>query len=36
LKGVWYSMPAADLASSAISTFMLVSQFRKFKKPVIG
>jgi putative MATE family efflux protein len=35
LKGVWYSMPAADLASSAISTFMLVSQFRKFKKPVI-
>jgi len=35
LKGVWYSMPAADLASSVISTYLLVSQFRKFRKPVI-
>jgi len=35
LKGVWYSMPAADLASSAISTFMLVSQFRKFRVKLI-
>jgi len=31
LKGVWYSMPTADLASSIVSTFMLVSQFRKFR-----
>ena len=35
LKGVWYSMPAADLASSVISTYLLVSQFRKFRKPVV-
>ena len=35
LKGVWYSMPASDLASSTISAFMLVSQFRKFRQPVI-
>jgi len=34
LKGVWYSMPAADLASSIVSTFMLVSQFRKFRVKV--
>jgi len=31
-KGVWYSMPSADLASSIVSAFMLTSQFRKFKK----
>jgi len=31
VKGVWYSMPAADLAASVVSLFMLVSQFRKFR-----
>jgi putative MATE family efflux protein len=36
VKGVWYSMPAADLAASIVSAFMLVSQYRKFKKPVIA
>lgn len=33
VKGVWYSMPSADLASSIVSAFMLTTQFRKFKKP---
>jgi putative MATE family efflux protein len=36
VKGVWYSMPSADLAASMVSAFMLISQFRKFKKPVVG
>ena len=36
VKGVWYSLPSADLASSIVSAFMLISQFRKFKKPAIG
>jgi len=31
VKGVWYSMPSADLAASVVSVFMLVSQYRKFK-----
>jgi len=31
VKGVWYSMPTADLAASVVSAFMLVSQYRKFK-----
>lgn len=30
VKGVWYSMPAADLLSSIIAAFMLVAQYRKF------
>jgi len=36
VKGVWYSLPSADLASRIVSAFMLISQFRKFKKPAIG
>jgi putative MATE family efflux protein len=35
VKGVWYSMPSADLAASIVSAFMLFSQFRKFKKQAI-
>ena len=31
VKGVWYSMPTADLAASVVSAFMLFSQFRQFK-----
>ena len=31
VKGVWYSMPTADLAASVVSAFMLFSQFRKFR-----
>ncbi|MBN2276072.1 MAG: MATE family efflux transporter [Bacteroidales bacterium] len=31
LKGVWLSMPAADLLSTVIAAFMLVSQYKKFK-----
>ena len=31
VKGVWYSMPTADLAASVVSAFMLFSQYRKFK-----
>ncbi len=30
LKGVWFSMPVADLLSSIIATYMLVNQYRKF------
>ena len=30
LKGVWYSLPAADLLSSIIAISMLVTQYRKF------
>jgi len=36
VKGVWYSMPSADLSASIVSAFMLVSQYRKFKKHVTG
>jgi Na+-driven multidrug efflux pump len=36
VKGVWFSMPSADLASSIVSAFMLVSQFRKFKRQVVA
>ncbi len=35
VRGVWYSMPSADLAASMVSGFMLFSQFRKFKKQAI-
>lgn len=28
-KGVWYSMPAADLASSLVSLYMLIIQYNK-------
>jgi putative MATE family efflux protein len=31
LKGVWYSMPAADLLSSIIAAYMLVTQYNKSK-----
>jgi len=31
VKGVWYSMPSADLAASVVSAFMLVSQYRQFR-----
>jgi Na+-driven multidrug efflux pump len=30
VKGVWYSMPSADLMASIISAFMLTVQYRKF------
>ena len=30
--GVWYSMPVSDLLASVIAAFMLVSQFREFRK----
>jgi Na+-driven multidrug efflux pump len=36
VRGVWYSMPSADLAASMVSGFMLFSQFRKFKKQAIA
>lgn len=29
VKGVWYSMPSADLLSSIIATYLLISQYRK-------
>jgi Na+-driven multidrug efflux pump len=29
IKGVWYSMPAADLLSSVIAAYLLISQYRK-------
>ena len=29
IKGVWYSMPAADLLASIIAAYLLVSQYRK-------
>jgi len=32
VRGVWFSMPSADIAASLVSAFMLISQFRKFKK----
>ena len=32
VRGVWFSMPSADLAASIVSAFMLSSQFRQFKK----
>ena len=35
VKGVWYSMPSADLAASLVSAYMLFSQFRKFRQPVL-
>jgi putative MATE family efflux protein len=31
LKGVWYSMPAADLLSSIIAAYMLVTQYNRSK-----
>ncbi len=31
VKGVWMSLPAADLLSSVVSAFMLAAQFRKFR-----
>ena len=32
VRGVWFSMPSADLVASIVSVFMLSSQFRQFKK----
>ena len=32
LKGVWYSMPAADLLASLVAAYMLFVNFRKFIK----
>jgi len=32
LRGVWYSMPAADLLSSIIAAGMLISHYRNFSK----
>jgi Na+-driven multidrug efflux pump len=29
VKGVWYSMPAADLLASTIAAYLLISQYRK-------
>ena len=29
IKGVWYSMPAADLLASVIAAYLLISQYRK-------
>jgi Na+-driven multidrug efflux pump len=29
IKGVWYSMPVADLLASAIAAYLLISQYRK-------
>jgi putative MATE family efflux protein len=29
IKGVWYSMPAADLLASIIAAYLLISQYRK-------
>lgn len=31
VMGVWYSLPTADLLSSLIAAYMLISQYRKFK-----
>ena len=31
VKGIWYSMPVADFASTIIAAFMLASQFRSLK-----
>ena len=30
--GVWYSMPLSDLLASVIAAFMLIAQFREFRK----
>ena len=30
-KGVWYSLPAADILSSLLAAYLLVNQYRKFK-----
>ncbi len=32
INGVWYSMPAADILSSIVAGYMLVVQYRKFKR----
>jgi len=32
VKGIWYSMPSADLAASIVSATMLIGQFRTFKR----
>jgi putative MATE family efflux protein len=32
VNGVWYSMPAADILSSIVAGYMLVVQYRKFKR----
>jgi len=29
VKGVWYSMPAADMLSGIIAAYLLISQYRK-------
>ncbi len=34
-KGIWYSMPVADLIASIVAAFMLISQFRKFRNKQI-
>ena len=31
VKGVWYSLPTADLLSSVIAAYMLINQYRKYK-----
>jgi putative MATE family efflux protein len=31
IKGVWYSMPAADLLSSIVAAYLLITQYRKSK-----
>jgi len=31
VKGVWYSLPTADLLSSIIAAYMLINQYRKYK-----
>ncbi len=31
VMGVWYSLPTADLLSSLVAAYMLISQYRKFK-----
>lgn len=30
-KGVWYSLPAADILASVLAAYLLVNQYRKFK-----
>jgi len=32
VKGIWYSIPLADLAASLVSAFMLRAQFKTFKQ----
>jgi Na+-driven multidrug efflux pump len=29
IKGVWYSMPVADLLASIIAAYLLIAQYRK-------